>query len=169
MEQWKNYKKWASENGKKESDSNTLKEYLALDFQSTDDLPQYEQDLLALLVGEKGDWLSVEYIQWRLDHFKPTTTNKHNCGGRSLLRQAIRSLRLNESVNWIIISSPLGYKIPNEYEAHEFVESLKVQALKKLKLYWTTQKKLNKHNQYQFKHEAIEEVIAVLERGNYGN
>lgn len=146
-----------------------MNEQLELDFQTSESLLPHEWDLLELLLDNRGKFIKPSFIQSKLRYFAVDGSNEHNDNGRLKIRQAIRELRLNPNVAYLIISSPLGYKVATEKEARKYILRLKINALKKWKMYWTFESKLALDGQLKMMHDGeLQKTVAYLkelERG----
>lgn len=139
-------------------------EQLELDFQTSESLLPHEWDLLELLLDNRGKFIKPSFIQGKLRYFQSDGTNEHNDGGRLKIRQAIRKLRLEPNVAYLIISSPRGYKVATEKEARKYITSVKITALKKWKMYWALEEKLAQDGQMKMMFgNELKEVTAHIE------
>ena len=139
-------------------------EQLELDFQTSENLQLHEWDLLELLLNNRGKFIKPSFIQGKLKYFAVNGSNEHNDNGRLKIRQAIRELRLNPNVAYLIISSPRGYKVATEKEARKYITSVKITALRKWKMYWALEEKLAQDGQMKLMFEGeLKEVTAHLE------
>lgn len=141
-----------------------MNEQLELDFQTSENLQLHEWDLLELLLDNRGKFIKPSFIQGKLKYFAVNGSNEHNDNGRLKIRQAIRELRLNPNVAYLIISSPRGYKVATEKEARLYITRLKINALKKWKMYWAFETKLASNGQLKAMHDGeLKETIAHIE------
>lgn len=135
------------------------------DFVVEKNIPREQKLVLDFLIESSlvtpDKFVKVEIIQLSMpDLFGFVGDNEHNDLGRLKLRRCVNAMRNNPEIEYVIISSPLGYKIGGKKDTSRFVENYFNSALNKLKTAWAMREKLGNDGKLQFTNYGIEKVEA---------
>ena len=137
------------------------------DFAIEKNIPREQKLVLDFLLdyslARPDKFIGVEVIQANLpDLFKATSDSEHNDLGRLKLRRVVKAMRNNPDIEYVIISSPLGYKIGGKKDTYNFVENYFNAALNKLKTAWAMREKLGNDSKMQFTNDGLAKVEAFI-------
>lgn len=88
---------------------------------------------------------------------------QHDTHAHELIRKDINAIRNSHEIDKIICSNSKGYKIATEKEAESWLKRIKVEALKKLMMYWKNKRSAESDNQMRLVFNKERDTIEVFD------
>ena len=126
-------------------------------------LNERQIDLYNYLLKNGDQWIKQKDVAYALfSWYRFMDDNFHDSRARVIMTKDIQAINNNESVPKIIISSPSGIKLANEYEFNRYIKSEYRTVFNKLKRVRAKERKGRLNGQARFLFQTDQDVIEAF-------